>query len=164
MSDQRVDTALPLALPLARPAESFQLLWRHTGGHRAFVWLVGIAGLLAAVAGLVAPWMIGWLVDVLLAAGDSGTSGTGTSISTSTSTSTSTGTSDVDPAAAVWWAAAAVAGAGLIAAACSWAGQAWLARAAEPTVAGLREAVMDRALRIGAAGRRRDGGPGLPGG
>lgn len=119
------------ALPLARPADSFRMLWRHTRGRRGFVVLVGIAGLMAAVAGLVAPVAIGRLVDVFLEPGP------------------------LDPVRALWWAAAAVAGSGLVAAACAWAGQAWLARAAEPTVAGLREAVMDRALRIGSA--RLDG-------
>lgn len=139
------------SLPLARPADSFRMLWRHTLGQRGFVTLVGIVGLLAAVAGLVAPMVIGWLVDVLLAAGDGGAA----TDNGATASGGGPGASPLDPAGALWWSAAAVAGSGLVAAACAWAGQAWLARAAEPTVAGLREAVMDRALRIGSA--RLDG-------
>ncbi|XKH56964.1 ABC transporter ATP-binding protein/permease [Citricoccus nitrophenolicus] len=158
MSVQNMDTARPLALPLARPAESFRLLWRHTRGQRGFVWLVGIAGLMAAVAGLVAPWMIGWLVDVLLAAGVGGAGGmdqAAAAADAAAAAGTAGGPGANDPVTAVWWAAAAVTGAGVVAAACAWAGQAWLARAAEPTVAALREAVMDQALRIGSA--RLDG-------
>ncbi|HLR97417.1 MAG TPA: ABC transporter ATP-binding protein [Jiangellaceae bacterium] len=126
------------SLPLAGFAASFRVLWRHTRGQRGFVLLVALAGLLSAVAGLVAPWAIGWLVDVLPAMVADGT-GTAGPVSTHP----------------VWIAAAAVAGAGVVGALCAWGGQAWLAQAAEPTVAGLREAVMDRALRIGSA--RLDG-------
>ncbi|MBC7307833.1 MAG: ABC transporter ATP-binding protein, partial [Dietzia sp.] len=52
---------------------------------------------------------------------------------------------------AVWAAAGAIAVAGVVGAGCTWAGQAWLARLTEPTVARLREMVMDRSLRLGAA-------------
>ncbi|MBB0995526.1 ABC transporter ATP-binding protein, partial [Dietzia maris] len=47
--------------------------------------------------------------------------------------------------------AGAIAVAGVVGAGCTWAGQAWLARLTEPTVARLREMVMDRSLRLGAA-------------
>ncbi|MBB1019518.1 ABC transporter ATP-binding protein, partial [Dietzia sp. DQ11-71] len=75
-------------------------------------------------AGLVAPWVIGRLVDDL------------------------PGSEDYT---AVWIGAGAIAMAGIVGAGCTWAGQAWLARLTEPTVARLREMVMDRSLRLGAA-------------
>ncbi|MEX6462850.1 ABC transporter ATP-binding protein [Dietzia cinnamea] len=112
------------ALPLASGRESLAVLWPLLRERRGYLLLVAVAGLVGAVAGLVAPWVIGRLVDVL------------------------PGSQDYS---AVWAAAGAIAVAGAVGAGCTWAGQAWLARLTEPTVARLREMVMDRSLRLGAA-------------
>ncbi|WP_216695602.1 ABC transporter ATP-binding protein [Dietzia psychralcaliphila] len=111
-------------LPLASGRESLAVLWPLLKERRGYLLLVCLTGLVASVAGLVAPWVIGWLVDVL------------------------PGSQDY---AAVWVGAGAIAAAGIVGAACTWAGQAWLAQLTEPTVARLREMVMDRSLRLGAA-------------
>ena len=116
------------ALPLASARESLAVLWPLLRERRGFLLLVGLAGLVGSVAGLVAPWVIGWLVDVLPEARD--------------------GT-------VVLVGAGAIAVAGVVGALCTWAGQTWLARLTEPTVARLREMVMDRSLRLGAAQMER---------
>ena len=116
------------ALPLASVRESLAVLWPLLRERRGFLLLVGLAGLVGSVAGLVAPWVIGWLVDVLPDAGDG---------------------------AVVLVGAGAIAVAGVVGALCTWAGQTWLARLTEPTVARLREMVMDRSLRLGAAQMER---------
>ncbi|PAY22828.1 ABC transporter permease [Dietzia natronolimnaea] len=111
-------------LPLASGRQSLSVLWPLLKERRGYLILVGLTGLVASVAGLVAPWVIGWLVDVL------------------------PGSQDYT---AVWVGAGAIAVAGIVGAGCAWAGQAWLARLTEPTVARLREMVMDRSLHLGAA-------------
>ena len=116
------------ALPLASTRESLAVLWPLLRQRRGFLLLVGLAGLVSSAAGLVAPWVIGWLVDVLPDAGDGGV---------------------------VLVGAGAIAVAGVVGALCTWAGQTWLARLTEPTVARLREMVMDRSLRLGAAQMER---------
>ncbi|MGW8592988.1 ABC transporter ATP-binding protein [Dietzia sp. NPDC055877] len=116
------------ALPLASARESLAVLWPLLRERRGFLLLVGLAGLVGSVAGLVAPWVIGWLVDVLPDAGDG---------------------------AVVLVGSGAIAAAGVVGALCTWAGQTWLARLTEPTVARLREMVMDRSLRLGAAQMER---------
>ncbi|MCD2262895.1 ABC transporter ATP-binding protein/permease [Dietzia aurantiaca] len=116
------------ALPLASARESLALLWPLLRERRGFLLLVGLAGLVGSVAGLVAPWVIGWLVDVL---------------------------PDASDGAVVLVGAGAIAVAGVVGALCTWAGQTWLARLTEPTVARLREMVMDRSLRLGAAQMER---------
>ncbi|WP_256820529.1 ABC transporter ATP-binding protein [Dietzia sp. Die43] len=112
------------ALPLATGRESLAVLWPLLRQRRGYLALVCLAGLIGSVAGLVAPWVIGRLVDDL------------------------PGSEDYT---AVWIGAGAIAVAGVVGACCTWAGQAWLARLTEPTVARLREMVMDRSLRLGAA-------------
>lgn len=112
------------ALPLATGRESLAVLWPLLRQRRGYLALVCLAGLIGSVAGLVAPWVIGRLVDDL------------------------PGSEDYT---AVWIGAGAIAVAGVVGAGCTWAGQAWLARLTEPTVARLREMVMDRSLRLGAA-------------
>ena len=116
------------ALPLASARESLAVLWPLLRERRGFLLLVGLAGLVGSVAGLVAPWVIGWLVDVL---------------------------PDAEDGAVVLVGAGAIAVAGVVGALCTWAGQTWLARLTEPTVARLREMVMDRSLRLGAAQMER---------
>ena len=116
------------ALPLASARESLAVLWPLLRERRGFLLLVGLAGLVGSVAGLVAPWVIGWLVDVL---------------------------PDASDGAVVLVGAGAIAVAGVVGALCTWAGQTWLARLTEPTVARLRERVMDRSLRLGAAQMER---------
>ncbi|WP_295649003.1 ABC transporter ATP-binding protein [uncultured Dietzia sp.] len=116
------------ALPLASARESLAVLWPLLRERRGFLLLVGLAGLVGSVAGLVAPWVIGWLVDVL---------------------------PDARDGAVVLVGAGAIAVAGVVGALCTWAGQTWLARLTEPTVARLREMVMDRSLRLGAAQMER---------
>ncbi|GLB64250.1 ABC transporter permease [Dietzia sp. NCCP-2495] len=120
--------AVAEALPLASARESLAVLWPLLRQRRGFLLLVGLAGMVGSVAGLVAPWVIGWLVDVLPDAGD--------------------GT-------VVLVGAGAIAVAGVVGALSTWAGQTWLARLTEPTVARLREMVMDRSLRLGAAQMER---------
>lgn len=112
------------ALPLATGRESLAVLWPLLRQRRGYLALVCLAGLIGSVAGLVAPWVIGRLVDDL------------------------PGSEDYT---AVWIGAGAIAMAGIVGAGCTWAGQAWLARLTEPTVARLREMVMDRSLRLGSA-------------
>lgn len=112
------------ALPLATGRESLAVLWPLLRQRRGYLALVCLAGLIGSVAGLVAPWVIGRLVDDL------------------------PGSEDYT---AVWIGAGAIAMAGIVGAGCTWAGQAWLARLTEPTVARMREMVMDRSLRLGAA-------------
>ncbi|WP_341254936.1 ABC transporter ATP-binding protein [uncultured Dietzia sp.] len=112
------------ALPLATGRESLAVLWPLLRQRRGYLALVCLAGLIGSVAGLVAPWVIGRLVDDL------------------------PGSEDYT---AVWIGAGAIAMAGIVGAGCTWAGQDWLARLTEPTVARLREMVMDRSLRLGAA-------------
>ncbi|MEV8222789.1 ABC transporter ATP-binding protein [Dietzia maris] len=112
------------ALPLATGRESLAVLWPLLRQRRGYLALVCLAGLIGSVAGLVAPWVIGRLVDDL------------------------PGSEDYT---AVWIGAGAIAVAGVVGAGCTWAGQAWLARLTEPTVARLREMVMDRSLRLGSA-------------
>ncbi|MCT1515218.1 ABC transporter ATP-binding protein [Dietzia cercidiphylli] len=111
-------------LPLASGRESLAVPWPLLKERRLYLILVCLTGLVASVAGLVAPWVIGWLVDVL------------------------PGSQNYT---AVWVGAGAIAAAGIVGAGCAWAGQAWLARLTEPTVARLREMVMDRSLQLGAA-------------
>ncbi|OAV78999.1 ABC transporter permease [Dietzia sp. 111N12-1] len=111
-------------MPLATGRESLAVLWPLLRQRRGYLALVCLAGLIGSVAGLVAPWVIGRLVDDL------------------------PGSEDYT---AVWIGAGAIAMAGIVGAGCTWAGQAWLARLTEPTVARLREMVMDRSLRLGAA-------------
>ncbi|MCT2058242.1 ABC transporter ATP-binding protein [Dietzia cinnamea] len=122
--DRPDQAGVTAALPLASDRESLAVLWPLLRERRGYLLLVAVAGLVGAVAGLVAPWVIGRLVDVL------------------------PGSQDYS---AVWAAAGAIAVAGVVGAGCTWAGQAWLARLTEPTVARLREMVMDRSLRLGAA-------------
>ncbi|MBS7546772.1 ABC transporter ATP-binding protein [Dietzia massiliensis] len=124
LATQDAQAAPDAALPLASGRESLAVLWPLLRERRGFLLLVAVAGLVGAVAGLVAPWVIGRLVDVLPGSQDYST---------------------------VWAAAGAIAVAGVVGAGCTWAGQAWLARLTEPTVARLREMVMDRSLRLGAA-------------
>ena len=52
-------------LPLASGRESLAVLWPLLKERRLYLILVCLTGLVASVAGLVAPWVIGWLVDVL---------------------------------------------------------------------------------------------------
>ncbi|TCW22792.1 ABC transporter ATP-binding protein [Dietzia cinnamea] len=122
--DRHDQAGVTAALPLASGRESLAVLWPLLRERRGYLLLVAVAGLVGAVAGLVAPWVIGRLVDVLPGS---------------------------DDYSAVWAAAGAIAVAGVVGAGCTWAGQAWLARLTEPTVARLREMVMDRSLRLGAA-------------
>ena len=126
---ETADSAAPTAdtaesLPLASARESVAVLWPLLRERRGYLLLVCAAGLLGSVAGLVAPWAVGWLVDELPGSDDQ---------------------------RFVLVAAGAIAVAGIVGALCTWAGQAWLARLTEPTVARLREMVLDRSLRLGSA-------------
>ena len=47
------------ALPLASGRESLAVLWPLLRDRRGYLLLVAVAGLVGAVAGLVAPWVIG---------------------------------------------------------------------------------------------------------
>lgn len=88
--------------------------WPHLTG-------VLVLGLLTAVAGLVGPWVVGRLVDVLLVTPDF---------------------------TAVQRGVAVIVAAGVIAAAGTWAGAVLLARAVEPAIATLREEVLRAGLEL----------------
>ncbi|MBB0968127.1 ABC transporter ATP-binding protein [Dietzia aerolata] len=128
MSGADVTERADRTLPLASARESWAVLWPLLRQRRGYLALVGLAGLIGSAAGLVAPWVVGWLVDVLPGASDG---------------------------RVVLVGAAAIAVAGVVGAISTWAGQTWLARLTEPTVAELREQVMDRSLQLGAAQMER---------
>lgn len=111
------DHQLPVATPREAAALAGRLLRRRPGTAA----LCGLMFLVEGVAGLVAPWMLGRIVDAVVAGGDAA--------------------DVVGPA--TWIAAAAVVGG--IATAFS---VALLARTAEPALADLRESVVERSLQL----------------
>ena len=106
-------------LPVSSPREAVGLAWRLVRGNPVLLTLCTLTFVVAGLAGLVGPWQLGRIVDVVDAGGDEG------DIATS----------------ALWILGAAVVG-GLGTALAI----ALLARTAEPALAELRETVVDRAL------------------
>lgn len=106
-------------LPVSTPREAGRLAWRLLRQHPWPLLLCTVTFVVAGLAGLVGPWQLGRIVDVVDAGGDSG--------------------EIVD--AALWIFGAAVVG-GLA----TTLSIALLARTAEPALAELRETVVDRAL------------------
>lgn len=106
-------------LPVSTPREAGVLAWRLVRGHPVPLVLCTLSFVVAGLAGLVGPWQLGRMVDVVDAGGD------GSAVAT----------------AALWILGAAVGG-GLATA----SSIALLARTAEPALAELRETVVDRAL------------------
>ena len=114
----------PNALPIASGRQAFRVVARLLRRRLVPLLLVVVTGLAAAAAGLVAPWMLGWLVDRLTA---------------------------TPRMSDVWTAVIAIGVAGVVAALAVWWGQRWLAAAAEPAIAELRESAVERALAIDSA-------------
>lgn len=114
-----IDLAPRSTFPTATGTRAFAVLWPLAARRWPYLLLVTGAGLLAAVAGLVGPWVIGSLVDELR----------------------------TDPGwGPVRVGVLAILASGLVAGLATWLGARWLARLTEPVVAELREDVLDTAL------------------
>lgn len=111
-------------LPTADPRRTARLTWRLVRRHRVPALLAVAAFVVAGLSALVAPWMLGRIVDLVVDGGDA---------------------SDVTTAAALIAVAAVVEGLA------TWASVTFLSRAAEPALAELREDVLDRALALDSA-------------
>ncbi|GAA1774685.1 ABC transporter ATP-binding protein [Nocardioides hankookensis] len=111
-------------LPVSTPREAAAFSWRLVRSHPWPLLLCSLAFVVAGLAGLVGPWQLGRIVDVVDTGGDSG---------------------DI-VRAALWIFAAAVVG-GLATA----LSIALMARTAEPALAELRETVVERALDLEAS-------------
>ncbi|HEY9565428.1 MAG TPA: ABC transporter ATP-binding protein [Nocardioides sp.] len=111
-------------LPIASRQETARLAWRLVASRRVPLLLTIASFILAGLCALVAPWMLGTIVDLVIDGAPEG---------------------QITRAALVI-AAAAVAG-GLF----TWASVAFLARAGEPALATLREDVLDKALALDSA-------------
>jgi ABC-type multidrug transport system fused ATPase/permease subunit len=111
-------------LPVSTPREAAVFSWRLLRAHPWPLLLCSLAFVVAGLAGLVGPWQLGRIVDVVDAGGDSG---------------------DI-VRASLWIFGAAVVGG--IATALSIA---LMARTAEPALAELRETVVDRSLGLEAS-------------
>lgn len=111
-------------LPIASRADTARLAWRLVSRHQ-FPLVLAIASFaLAGLCALVAPWMLGRIVDAV----DQGQ----------------------DPSV-VTSAVVIIAVASVLAAVTTWASVAFLARAGEPALAELREDVLDKALALDSA-------------
>lgn len=119
-------------LPVATPREATRLAWAAFAGRRGTLALAAAMFGLAGLAGLVAPYALGLVVDAL-----SGEGGDATRL--------------------VWWSAGAIAVAALVELVSTWASVTFLARAAEPALASLREDVLERALGLDHAVLERAG-------
>lgn len=108
-------------LPRAGRKRAFRHAFGALRPYRLRLTGVLVLGLVAAVAGLVGPWAVGRLVDILLR------------------------TPDFD---AVLRHAAVIVGAGAVAGLGTWAGAVLLAKALEPAIAGLREEVLGAGLQL----------------
>lgn len=111
-------------LPIASRRETTRLAWRLVARHRTPLALSVLAFAVAGLSALVAPWMLGRIVDAV---------------------NREEGTSAVTSAVLVIAAASAV---GAVA---TWASVGFLARAGEPALAALREEVLDKALALDSA-------------
>ncbi|WP_333620150.1 ABC transporter ATP-binding protein, partial [Dietzia sp.] len=131
-----------ITLPVAGYREAFGYLGAPLRRRAGWVAVVVVAGIVAAMAGLAGPWVIGQLVDEL---GDLGDLGDISDVRAGSST-------DV-----VWEGAAVVAVAAIVLFAATWVGRLALARVVEPAIADLREDVMARALQIESAEIERAG-------
>lgn len=122
-------------LPIATARQAGRAASHTLRNYRGRLAVVAVAACLSAVTGLVAPWVLGRLVDLFLA-GPAG------------------GRELFTP---VLWVAAAVAAAALAGGLLSWIGMRNLGVATESAVADLREQAMDRALALDAAEVERTG-------
>ncbi len=113
-----------LILPTAGRRATTELAWRLVREHRAPLALSVFSFVLAGLCALVAPWMLGRIVDLVVSGGDPG---------------------EITRAAVV------IAGAGAIGGLATWASVAFLARAGEPALAELREDVLEQALDLDSA-------------
>lgn len=112
--------SLPVAPARRVRAVVLPLLRRHAG----MAVLVALAGLVSALCGLVAPWVVGGFVDELRPGADLGPVVTG---------------------------AVLLVVAGAVGAIATWLGAWWIGKLTEPAVASLRERVMDSALAVDSA-------------
>lgn len=106
-------------LPVSTPREAGALAWRLVRGRPVPLALCTLTFVVAGLAGLVGPWQLGRIVDVVDAGGDEGAIAT----------------------AALW-----ILGAAVVGGVATGLSIALLARTAEPALAELRETVVDRAL------------------
>lgn len=111
-------------LPTASRGETARLAWALVRVHRGPLVLAIASFALAGLCALVAPWMLGRVVDIVIEGG---------------------GSEDVARAAAL------IAAASIVGGLATWASIACLARAGEPALAELREDVLDRALDLDSA-------------
>ncbi|GAA1903764.1 ABC transporter ATP-binding protein [Nocardioides lentus] len=122
----------PGALPTSTGAEAARTARRLLGGHRRALAVSAAAFTVAGLAGLVAPLVLGRIVDLAESGGT---------------------TSSLVVAAAL------IAVAAVVGAVATTVAVTWLARAGEPALAELREEVLDRALHLD-AGRLEEAGAG----
>ncbi|MDT9593402.1 ABC transporter ATP-binding protein [Nocardioides zeae] len=113
--------AVRTLLPVATPREAARRAWRAFDGHRGPLVVAAVMFALSGFTGLVAPFALGLVVDALV----EDASGV---------------------ARLVWWSAGAIALAAVVETLASAASVTFLARAAEPALAGLREQVLENAL------------------
>ncbi|WP_067435651.1 ABC transporter ATP-binding protein [Nocardioides jensenii] len=111
-------------LPIATRAETSALAWRLVKSHRLPLILSTISFVIAGLAALVAPWMLGSIVDLVRE---------------------DAAPADINRAAVI------IAVAALVGALATWVSVACLARAGEPALAQLREDVLDKALALDSA-------------
>ncbi|HIZ97011.1 MAG TPA: ABC transporter ATP-binding protein/permease [Candidatus Janibacter merdipullorum] len=111
-------------LPTASRRDTTRLAWSLVRAHRGPLVLAVLAFAVAGLCALVAPWVLGRIVDLVLDGGDAG---------------------DLLVAAGL------IAAASLVGGLATWASIAALARAGEPALAELREEVLDRALTLDSA-------------
>jgi len=114
-------TDAPATLPTSTPREAARLSWTLLGKRRGTLAACLLAFLLDAVAGLVAPYMLGRLVDLTVEGADR---------------------------SALLVPVAAIGVAALVAGVATVVATSLLARVAEPALADLREDVLDRALHL----------------
>lgn len=111
-------------LPTADGRATARLTWQLVRRHRVALVLAIASFVLAGLSALVAPWMLGRIVDLVVDGGSS---------------------------SAVTQAAIVIAVAAVVEGAATWASVTFLARAGEPALAQLREEVLDRALSLDSA-------------
>lgn len=111
-------------LPVAGPRETARLAWRLVRTRKAALALAVVAVALVGAAGVVAPWMLGDVVDAVQTGAGSG---------------------------AVYRSAGLIALAAIVGGLCTALSAAALAQAAAPALAELREDVLDRALHLDSA-------------
>lgn len=111
-------------LPIADRGQTTRLAWSLIARHRVPLLLSVVSFVLAGLCALVAPWMLGRIVDLVI-----------------------DGAAEAELTRAAVVIGVAAIGGGLF----TWASVAFLARAGEPALAALREDVLDKALALDSA-------------